>query len=313
MSRARARDGFTLVEMLLVMTLSLIMLGATLAVFSTMERNSKRNQLQQEAQRDARVATNILALRLRNLANPVAAGTGTAQPIERAEAQDLVFRSVRSSGAPTTLNPFNLQRDRFCLGSDGNLHRYTQTWTGAAPGMPTGTACGTTVSGWGSPRVVAQHVVNGSRPVFSYLVGAAPVTEQTAPTVASFSSISGIRTSLFIDAQPSLPPVETELSTRIFLRNQNRAPVATFTASCGASRQVVLNGSESSDPEGGPLTFRWFDGTTQIGTGVTFTTPTLSAGTHSLSLTVTDGGALTATAPAQTATIRTTSPACTIT
>jgi prepilin-type N-terminal cleavage/methylation domain-containing protein len=299
----RRNEGFTFVEVLIVMSVSLVLLTATLAVFNAMERNTKRNQDQNAAQTSARNGIDLLAQRLRNLANPVAAGGSIVQPIERATATDLVFRSVKPTGTVTGTNTFNVQRERYCVDSGGKLWRDTQTWVNADPGIPAGTACPGT--GWTSTRVVAQNVVNDVRPVFSYIMSPT-VSEQTSVAAASFPDVQAIRAELFVDPNPAVRPLETEISTRVFLRNQNRAPLADFTATCGASRQVVLNGSPSSDPEGGALTFAWYDGTTKIGTGVTYTTSSLSVGTHSLSLKVTDAGDLTTSAPPKTVTITST-------
>ena len=116
---ARREDGFSLVELLLAMTLSLLLLGATLAVFATAERGHRDNQRQNEAQDQVRFATDSLARRLRNLASPTDAGATPQQPIERATSNDLIFRTVNSAGSanPVT-NPQNLQRYRYCLGPD---------------------------------------------------------------------------------------------------------------------------------------------------------------------------------------------------
>ena len=96
---ARREDGFSLIELLLAMTLSLLILGATLAVFATAERGHRDNQRQNEAQDQVRFATDSLARRLRNLASPTDAGATPQQPIERATSQDLIFRTVNSAGA----------------------------------------------------------------------------------------------------------------------------------------------------------------------------------------------------------------------
>jgi CSLREA domain-containing protein len=57
------------------------------------------------------------------------------------------------------------------------------------------------------------------------------------------------------------------------------------TAECGSP--VTLDGSASIDPEGGPLTFVWKEGATQIATGV-MPSVTLGSGSHTITLTVTD-------------------------
>ena len=65
---------------------------------------------------------------------------------------------------------------------------------------------------------------------------------------------------------------------------------------------VTLNGSPSSDPNGDPLTFVWMEGATVLGTASTIT-PTLSVGTHQITLTVNDGKGGTGTAT-QTVTVK---------
>jgi hypothetical protein len=280
-----------------------------------MERNSSRSQDQLDAQREARTASEILALRLRNLAAPTALSLLTVDSgklIERATAQDLVFRSIKPTGTPSTQNPTNVERDRFCL-SGTRLYRQTQTWTVADPGAVPTSACGV-ATGWSTTRVIAQHITNGARPAFSYLSGSnGTVTEQTSVDTSDTSVVQGvqsIRSDLFVDAKPNVAPRETELTSRIFLRNQNRKPTADFTVACtGIGRGVLLNGSTSDDPEGGPLTFEWQDGGVAIpkATGVTYTAASLTPGTHTFRLKVTDNSNQWTFSSTKTATISSTS------
>jgi type II secretory pathway component PulJ len=303
----------TLIELLIAMSLSLLLLGSTLAVFTTMERDSSRSQNQLDAQGEARVASEILALRLRNLAAPTAGSVITIDPgksIERATAQDLVFRSISATGTPSALNPTNVQRDRFCV-TGTRLYRQTQTWTTADPGMPAGT-CGV-ATGWTTTRVLAQHVTNGARPAFSYLSNPSGTVSEASTVdttdVSAVQSVQSIRSDLFVDAKPNVAPREAELTSRIFLRNQNRKPTADFTVTCtGVGRGVVLNGSDSSDPEGGPLTFEWQDGGVAIpnATSVVYTALSLSAGTHSFRLKATDNSNQSTFSSTKTATITST-------
>ena len=50
------------------------------------------------------------------------------------------------------------------------------------------------------------------------------------------------------------------LGSGVFLRNQNRAPVASCTAQrAGTGKQIALNGSASEDPEGFNLKeYKWY-------------------------------------------------------
>lgn len=263
----RAQDGFTLVELLLAMTLSLIVLGATLAIFNAMESRTSLNQKTNDAQEHARVATDSLARRLRNLASPAdpdpsVTGYLPPQPLERAEAQDLIFRTVNSQGNATTSNAQNLERYRYCLNTTSKrLYVERQTWTGVAPAMPTSTSCGPG-DGWGAANrsIAAESIVNGARPVFKYQVSPTPGTysEQTSVSQANFPSGIAIRSQLWIDADTTRPPAETTLNTRVFLRNQNRPPIGAFTAT-PSSFAIVLNASDSEDPEGNSLSYQWLD------------------------------------------------------
>jgi prepilin-type N-terminal cleavage/methylation domain-containing protein len=325
--RLRDQRGFTFIEVMLAMGLSLVVLTATLAVFATMERKTRDNQNLNDEQLQARVATDALATRLRNLASPAdpdpsVAGYMSPQPLERAEAQDLIFRTVNSEGSSTTNNQQNLERYRYCLNTTSNiLYVERQTWTAAAPVMPTSTACGPG-DGWpdASRRVAAQSIVNGTRPVFKYQVSPSPGTysEQTSVDQANFPSGIAIRTQLWIDPDTLHPPGETSLTTRVFLRNQNRPPTAAFSA-VGSGTNIVLNASDSEDPEGLALSYQWVDNGTPI-TGwsarstyvyVPSPKPTGSATvTHSITVNVRDVGNLSPTNPPAAQTITCTSSLC---
>jgi prepilin-type N-terminal cleavage/methylation domain-containing protein len=312
---ARRADnaGFTLIEVLLAMTLMLVILGATLAVFNAMERGNRDNQRLNESQQHARVATDTLAKRLRNLASPANPGASaiSQQPLERATAQDLVFRSVNSQGPATTANPQNLERYRYCLGSDRKLYALRQTWTGAAPTTPADTAC--PGSGWPEQRVVAENVVNDARPVFHYQLSPQPGTYSETNTVAAadFATAIALRTTLWVDPDVARRPSETSLETRVFLRNQNRPPIAALDVKATSGAKLTLNASSSDDPEGNPLQYEFFDGGNPLidpATGQPLApspsavfTYKPSAGAHSLTVRVTDVGNLSATSTARTA------------
>jgi hypothetical protein len=69
-----------------------------------------------------------------------------------------------------------------------------------------------------------------------------------------------------------------------------------FTATI-VNEHVKLNGSESRDPEGLSLTYKWFEGNTQLpSTSETYETEKLAKGTHTFTLEVTDPGGLTSSA-----------------
>lgn len=307
--------GFTLVEVMLAMVLMLVVFAATLTIFTTAERGHVRNQRLNDSQMQARVATDMVVKRLRNLASPSnGTSAGDQQPLERAEAQDLVFRTVKGDGTPTAANPQNLERYRYCLGTDKVLYEQRQTWTGALPGLPAGTACPGT--GWTETREIARNIVNDDRPVFHYQGSPVPGTysELTEVAPADFPTAIALRSTLWIDPDPDHKPAATTLTTRVFLRNQNRPPLPAFTVTASANR-LTLNGSASQDPEGKSLFYQWYDNGVPIKdtNGVTIpqsasavVTYKVGSGSHVMTLEVIDAGNLSAVSDGRTATCTTT-------
>jgi prepilin-type N-terminal cleavage/methylation domain-containing protein len=228
--RRRIADerGVTLVELMVVIALSGIVMGATLTTFTQFEQTTGVNQRQNDAQEQVRVGLAGVARELRNLASPT---DQLPEAVVRAGAQDLVFQSVSSSAT---------RRVRYCLdASAGRLWRQVQYEPFSEPSSP----CPD--SAWGSERSAVQNVSNAGRPVFAY-----NATEPTA--------ITEIGTTLWVDVDPGRPPVESTLQTSVFLRNQNRAPTAASTIAVSGPL-IVLNGSGSVDPESKALQYYWYD------------------------------------------------------
>jgi type II secretory pathway component PulJ len=302
MSGARAEDGFTLVELLIVCTLSILLLGATLDALATMQKRSDSRMKIDALQDETRNTLDRMARQMRNLAslsdNPV-------HPLEVAGPQDIVFRSVSPVGPGTAANPTNIRRVRYCL-SGTRLYEQTQVLADPANAPPLSAACPMTGNGWQTEQV-SPDISNAGRVVFGYVLNRAPAANTevtTATTTADLESVVGIRTTLFVDDDPRRPPLESSLSTEVFLRNQNRPPVAAFTGTTGVGTSIALDGGDSYDPEGAKLTFDWYDGGVWKGSGAIFH---YSAGTggHSITLKVTDASGNSATTAAQTFTCTT--------
>jgi hypothetical protein len=246
--------GESLTGLLVAMVLFIAVLATTLDLFVGSERVGRDNAVRNDAQDRARQATDTIARQLRNLASP-----GLSQPaaIERAKPREIVFKTVASAGAPTSSNTGNVKRVRFCLDDAGVLWKQEQTpdETVSMASPPGGSYagddpdCSQGASSWSSKRAVAMQIVNyaggRSRPVFRY-------------GSASVSSIASIRVDLLVDMDPSTAPAETRLSSGVFLRNQNRAPAASFIVT-QTTTGLMLNASQSSDPEGDRLTYCWYD------------------------------------------------------
>ena len=175
-----------------------------------------------------------------------------------------------------------LQRVRYCLDSgDRNaatIRRQTQSWTtrhaAADPvdGQLPGGGMGST--GW-SPRTSRTGLAPRSVPCSR--TGGRPADE-----------IQSVVISLYLDLDPSQEPSEATAETGAFLRNQNRAPIARFTATPAGVGHILLNASESVDPESQPLDVRWYDGGTYMGSGSIYDYNAKTRGVHEISVEVQD-------------------------
>lgn len=283
--------GMTLPELLMVLLVSSVVLGATLTSFTGFERSTRANQLQNEAQDKVRTLMDRQANELRNLASPQDSTSADQRKVlDKISGYDIVFKTVDKVKPNGTQNERNIRRVRYCLEggttSPGTLYVQSQTWTAPfAPPVPPAViaetaACPDPGPEWQSTKVAAENIVNRygglDRPIWRY-------------NAAVLEEITAIREELFVDDTPGSSPVESKLASGVFLRNQNREPVAVLGYRVDANRRLVLNGSGSADPEGKPLTYRWtLDGATPR-EGVTVNYDGVGAGTHSVGLVVSDG------------------------
>jgi prepilin-type N-terminal cleavage/methylation domain-containing protein len=287
--RLRGERGYTLVELLTVISLMSVVIGATVSAFVTMTRSEATGRKQNEAQDQARLTTQRLAAELRNLASPL-----DRQPnsIDEADGFDIVFQTVDGSQTAAAANARNVMRVRYCLSpSDGDsevLWMQVQRWNSpTVPVSPSTASC--PGGGWGNQQPVVENVVNReqSLPVFTYVPGS-----------TDLPGIRGVKTQLFVDVNPGRQPEAVRLATGVFLRNQNRAPVASCTATYAGNGQVLLNGSASEDPEGHNLrSYQWFEssGGSSVAEGVVARV-TPGSGAFSYRLDVRDTGGLIGTA-----------------
>lgn len=280
LDRLRAEEGLTLIEVLLAMTLMLVVLGATLGTFNQFERNVKTNELQNEAQEEARRGLDLMARDLRNLASPT---VDFPLAVDLDGPSDIVFQSEGKDKSDASLNVQNTTRVRYCLNKDtGTVYRQTQMWEeAAAPATPATAACPSADAGWDRTITVAHHVVNADRPVFTY-----------NSTIRD--RITEVTSQVFVDVNPNRVPEEVDLQTTVFLRNQNRIPTAVFTWAPMPETSIFLNASESVDPEEKPLTFTWYDMTQDpvdgvyLGEGIVLTTKAPAPGPRTIKLVVQD-------------------------
>lgn len=304
MSLRRNQAGYSLPEVLVVMTISVLLLGATLTTFANFNRNEAHaSELSDQVER-ARNGLDLLSRQLRNLARPGAtvSGFGTTPSINRAEAYDFIFQT--SAPQRTWI--------RYCMATSGTAggrpitvdrsvvfeavspnSTLTAGMTGACPG-----------TGWASQNIVTDAAVNKTggldRPLFTY----------DCPTVPACTTdllkIKGIRSDLYLDLDVRKRPLAQNVSTAVFLRNQNEPPVAVATFKPGSAGTVALNASGSTDPEGRTLAYYWFVNSTPSGwtcgqnvptsatylSGITATLTGTSGTSRNVYLVVCDPGAL---------------------
>jgi type II secretory pathway pseudopilin PulG len=296
MSRLSDERGMTLIELAVAALVSLVVMGATMSVLAAANRQQRLNEDQNDAGQSVRVTLDRLARNLRNMASPtdITSVAGTLpRAIDRNLPYDLVFKDVEDVKIAGSLNQPNVRRVRYCLDtttpSNGQLWQEIQTWTTAVPpAMPATTACPGT--GWTTKRMVGTKLTNrlGNRPLFTFTGDAGAIT---ATDDGSRADITRVRADLFLDADTTRRPAEVELTSSVFLRNQNREPSAVMTGTVlnPTSRLIQLNGSASQDPESQSLNYNWYmdGGATPIGTGIVLQY-TVPAGVHTFQLKVKD-------------------------
>ena len=255
------QSGWTLIELLIAMTLMLIVLGATLNSFDGfITRQAKATRLQDQ-QENARVAMDRMIQQLRNLANPVVASQNT---IDTAEDYKVIFQ---------TTDP-QKQWVMYCVDTTTRTLWYQVSAvlaTNPAVNTEMRTACpslkqSTSVAApnyWATTLRITPSVNNGtSRPAFAYTTvdsssGVASLLA-TPVSTANKPKVNAVSSDLWIDTNPADKPPETEIRSGVYLRNQNQAPTARFGVTQGTGKKYTFTASASSDPEQRTLQYNWY-------------------------------------------------------
>lgn len=299
MTDLRGEQGLTLVEVLVAVVMTVVVFGAALTALIAFQHNTTSGILRNEAQDHARNALDRLARGLRSVAAPTAKFSGA---LEEAVPYSITFQTIDSEKTAGGANATNAMRVRYCLNdstpTNEVLWQQVQRWTTAeAPTLVSSSECPDRTAGrWNGSTQLASNITNRiggqNRAAFTYSAGSTP-------------QIVAVESKLYIDLKPGSRPGESELTTATSLRNANRPPIVSFTATkINGRNRVLLNGSESRDPEGLALTYKWKEGSTVLPTTAQqYETGELSTGSHTFTLEVTDPGGLTSTSPPITVTI----------
>lgn len=261
MMRTSSENGFSLIELLVTMLIAMVVLGATVAAFTTFQHDDIYAQKRNETQDAARTAINRLARQLRDVVAPSNEYAGALEAIAT-NGKSIRFETVNTSSYETGANSAQAMRVRYCLNDSKPeneiLWEQTQEWKEAkAPSVPAETNCPETTSakeGWTTERQVVQHITN--------YIGGQGSSEEPERYVFSSSTtevplIVTVKTDLYLNVNPGHRPGETQLASTVSLRNANRKPVAKFTAT-PEGLKYRLNASESYDLAGLALTYKWW-------------------------------------------------------
>jgi hypothetical protein len=280
---ADQRGEMGLVQLIVAMSIFAAVLGATLVTFQSFDMLSRRNVDRTAAQDSARTSADRVVRELRNLASPTIA---QPQAVDKATGYDLIFQTVDPIGPNSGANAANIKRVRWCLDQSNpaneRLYVQDQKWTTLeSPAVPGNATC--PGSGWTNTTTLAVNITNNynglNRPLFAY-------------NSTTLTAIREIHVDLYSDLNPAKTPNETHITSGVFLRNQNAAPVAAFTYALNGTSAIVLNGSQSYDPEGDSLTYSWLDNGVKKGDGVTYSLPVTGNSDHSIQLQVFDPAGL---------------------
>lgn len=284
--------GLTLIELLVTMTITVVIFGATLSLLDFFQSNNRFDQLRNENQDMARTTIDRLSRQLRNIVARTTSSGAVPGALEQAEEYGITFQTLDTAKSSAE-GKFHAMRVRYCLDDskpeDEIIWEEVKRWEKTEPEVPSSTACPDRTTGdWDTVTEVVTNVTNlnggQKRAVFKYSAKETP-------------EILAVDTDLFIDITPKESrPGETELTSGVSLRNANRRPIASFTATEEGNRTVRLNASASYDPDGLSLTYRWWDnGAELLTTSQQYVTSALATGSKQVfKLKVTNPGELSA-------------------
>lgn len=216
--RLRADAGFTLMELLISMTLGTIVLLGILSIFDSFSSNAARQTRITDANDQVRRTMDRIVSDLRQAAT-----------IEVAGPNDLVY-TVSDSAT-------EVRRERICLDASSRMWRSSVTTASAPAPMPAGTACPTASSG--AAQVTSLLSANSvADPMFTYDSAAASGVRSVGLTFAidagnrGRTDVSTLRASSFVRAksETALPVGPGDINTTC---GNSGVPTLTLSAGVG--------------------------------------------------------------------------------
>jgi type II secretory pathway pseudopilin PulG len=257
--RARDEQGWTLIELLVAMTLMIVVLSATLTSFNAFSNNSSRSMRFNDQQDQIRNVIDQIIRQARNLANPTT-GAGTTTTIAWASKDRLVFQTTdpQKQWVSYCLDTTTASREKIWYQTtSSSLAASNVAGSMSGPECPSTPASGPV---WQTKVQVGDFVTNEvspGRPLFSYFSRSVPMTADPI-LLADTSKIVRVKMSLFMKLDPLRPPAETELFSSAYMRNQNQGPTSSFVASVSGGTNYTFDAGLSSDPEGRTLVYDWY-------------------------------------------------------
>jgi prepilin-type N-terminal cleavage/methylation domain-containing protein len=171
--RPAAEDGFSLIELLVAMMVSVIVLLATLGALDAFNNGVAVNNRLTEASDTARREVAEMVRVLRDGGAPAPLSGNQPPTVIQAGANDLVFLS-RSWPGESGIGSTSNHVERYCVNTTTRTLWFGGLKAGTSGSATPGAACPSTASGW-TNRAIASDVLNSvADPVFVY-GGASPV------------------------------------------------------------------------------------------------------------------------------------------
>lgn len=250
------QQGFTLVELLVAMSLMLVVFGTVLTALGAFGHAARTNDEATAAEDQARSRLGQMVYSLRN----VTSSGGTVPAIVAAGPTSLVFNEGPDSSSD------DARASGYCVDSAGNLRLQWRD----APSSTGPDGCSATGGGWMS-RIITRHVTSSAEhPLFTYHGDDGPVPADAAGEVSDPTAIRTVGIDLQV-ATDSPPAQSHGLRTAVDLRGQPAAAPAVdpgdVTSTCDSGSHPALTLNLGLGALGAPLAVRYSHDGVQIAAG----------------------------------------------